>query len=516
MTAASDLPVETRPSRAGRKEWTALAVLALPLLLVSMDVSVLYFAVPFISRDLDPSATQQLWIFDIYGFVLAGLLITMGSIADRIGPRRLLLIGAAAFSLTSVLAAYSGSAEMLIAARAMLGVAGATLMPSTLGLIRRMFRNDKQRAKAIAIWTGVLTGGIALGPVLSGVLLEHFWWGSVFLINVPAMILLLVVGPMLLPEHRSTTAGRFDLVSSVLSLCGVLPIIFGIKKIAADGFELRWIGCIALGLVIGMLFIQRQRRHHDPMIDLRLFRSRGFSASLIANSVGTFALVGNAIFMTQYLQLVLGQSPLVAALWSLVPSIPVGAAAPLATTLAQRIRPAYVVGGGFIIAAVGFVALSSAGTDSLITILIGAGLLAVGLVVVMTLSGVLILSELTPEQASTGSALSETSTEFGGALGIAVLGSIGVAAYKSHIADQIPTGLPADVHAAVSESFQGALAASLHLPGQLAGQVLGAARTAFVDGMTLATTVGAVILVAAAIFTVSALRRIGPQSGDTR
>lgn len=403
---------------------------------------------------------------------------------------------------------------MLIAARALLGVAGATLMPSTLGLIRRMFHDEKQRAKAIAIWTGVLTGGIALGPVLSGVLLEHFWWGSVFLINVPAMALLLVVGPMLLPEHRSTTASRFDLVSSVLSLCAVLPVILGIKKIAADGVELRWIGCIALRLAIGALFVQRQRRHRDPMIDLRLFRSRGFSAALITNSIGTFAIVGNAIFMTQYLQLVLGQSPLVAALWSLVPSIPVGAAAPLATTLAQRIKPAYVMSGGFLVAAVGFAALATAGTDSLITILVGAGLLAIGLVVVLTLSGVLILSQLSPAQSSAGAALSETATEFGGALGIAVLGSIGVAAYKANIGDQLPTGLPAAVHTTVGESFQGALAASLHLPGQLAGQVVAAARTAFVDGMTLATTVGAIILVVAAIFTVSALRRVAPQTGD--
>ena len=193
--------------RAGKKEWTALAVLMLPLLLVSMDVSVLYFAVPFISQDLEPTATQQLWILDIYGFVLAGLLLTMGSLGDRIGRRRLLLIGALGFGLASLAAAYAQSTEMLIAARALLGVAGATLMPSTLALIRNMFHDATQRSKAIAIWTGVLTGGIALGPVLSGFLLEHFWWGSVFLINIPAMVLLLVLGPFLLPEFTRGSPG---------------------------------------------------------------------------------------------------------------------------------------------------------------------------------------------------------------------------------------------------------------------------------------------------------------------
>src|SRR5215469_258381 len=203
---------------AGPKAWTGLVVLLLPLLLVSMDVSVLYFAVPFISRDLQPTSTQQLWIFEVYGFVLAGLLITMGSLGDRIGRRRLLLLGAAAFSLASLGAAYSHSAAELIAARAVQGVAGATLMPSTLAPIRNMFHDQKQRRKAIGIWTGATMSGIALGPVLSGVLLDHFWWGSVFLINVPFMVMLVLLASALVPEFRAPQPGRFDLLSSVLSL----------------------------------------------------------------------------------------------------------------------------------------------------------------------------------------------------------------------------------------------------------------------------------------------------------
>ncbi|GAA2914597.1 hypothetical protein GCM10011428_32110 [Streptomyces violaceus] len=203
----------TSPARAGRREWTALGVLMLPLLLVSMDVSVLYFAIPAISADLEPSATQQLWIFDIYGFVLAGLLMTMGSLGDRIGRRRLLLFGAAAFGTASLVAAYANSAETLIAARAVLGIGGATLMPSTMALVRTLFTDPAQRTKAIGVWSGVMTAGIALGSVMSGVLVEHFWWGSVFLVNLPAMVLLLVLGPLLLPESKNPRQGRFDWLS---------------------------------------------------------------------------------------------------------------------------------------------------------------------------------------------------------------------------------------------------------------------------------------------------------------
>ncbi len=372
--------------RAGRKEWIALGVLALPLLLVSMDVSVLYFAVPFISADLGVSATEQLWIFDIYGFVLAGLLITMGSLGDRIGRRRLLLFGAVGFGLASVAAAYAQSPEQLIAARALLGIGGATLMPSTLALIRNMFHDPAQRSKAIAFWSAVMLGGITLGPVLGGFLLEHFWWGSVFLINTPAMVLLLVLAPVLLPEFRTPNAGRFDLIGSVLSLAAVLPVIWGIKELAANGVSTLPVVAIVAGLLFGVLFVQRQRTAAYPMLDLSMFRNRAFSGSLAANTIGTLALVGNAVFLTQYLQLVHGLSPLKAALWSLAPSILVGGAAPLATVLAGKLDRAYVIGGAFILAASGYGVLTQLHAESSLAVpLTGAGLLAAGLVMVMTL-----------------------------------------------------------------------------------------------------------------------------------
>ncbi|MFG1620839.1 MFS transporter [Kribbella sp. NPDC049227] len=485
--------------RAGRKEWIALGVLALPLLLVSMDVSVLYFAVPYISADLGVSATEQLWIFDIYGFVLAGLLITMGSLGDRIGRRRLLIFGAVAFGLASVAAAYAQSPEQLIAARAVLGIGGATLMPSTLALIRNMFHDAEQRAKAIAFWSAVMMGGISLGPVLGGFLLEHFWWGSVFLINTPAMLLLLVLAPMLLPEFKAPTGGRFDLIGSLLSLAAVLPVIWGIKELAANGASALPVVAIVASLVFGAMFVQRQRTAAYPMIELGMFRNLAFSGSLVANTVGTLALVGNAVFMTQYLQLVHGLSPFKAALWSLAPSVVVGGAAPLAASLARRIDRAYVIGGAFVLAAAGFGVLTQVRVDSsLAVVLTGAALLAAGLVMVMSLVTEAIVGSVAPERAGSASAVMETCSEFGGALGIAVLGSIGTAAYRSD--------LPSGVAAPVREGLPAATAAAAHLPAQVAETVLATARHAFTHSMNVVAVVGCVLLLVTAVVATTTLR----------
>ncbi|MET9274297.1 MFS transporter [Kribbella sp. NPDC003557] len=489
--------------RAGRKEWIALGVLALPLLLVSMDVSVLYFAVPFISADLGVNATEQLWIFDIYGFVLAGLLITMGSLGDRIGRRRLLLFGAIGFGLASVAAAYAQNPEQLIAARALLGIGGATLMPSTLALIRNMFHDPKQRSKAIAFWSAVMMGGITLGPVLGGFLLEHFWWGSVFLINTPAMVLLVVLAPVLLPEFKAPVRGRFDLLGSVLSLAAVLPVIWGIKELAAHGVSALPVVAIVAGLVFGVLFVQRQRTAAHPMVDLSMFRNRAFSGSLAANTVGTLALVGNAVFLTQYLQLVHGLSPLKAALWSLAPSVLVGGAAPLATALAGKMDRAYVIGGAFVLAASGYGVLTQIQVDSsLVVPLLGAGLLAAGLVMVMTLVTEAVVGSVAPERAGSASAVMETCAEFGGALGIAVLGSIGTAVYRA----DVPTDLPAGVAAPVREGLPAATAAAAQLPAQLADTVLATARHAFTHSMSVVALVGAVVLLVTAVATTITLR----------
>src|SRR5512143_630379 len=303
-----------RAPRAGRREWIGLGVLALPCMLYSMDLTVLDLAVPQLSAELRPTSAQLLWILDIYGFVLASLLIPMGTLGDRIGRRRLLLIGAAAFGVASVFAAFSNSAEMLIAARAVLGIAGATLAPSTLSLIRNMFLDAQQRTTAIGVWIASYSVGGSIGPLLGGVLLSHFWWGSVFLVGVPVMLLLLVVGPLLLPEFRVPNAARIDLLSAVLSLTTVLLVIYGIKQIAQGNNGWASVVSIGCGLVVGRVFVARQRTLSDPLIDLQLFRSRAFSAALMAYSLATFVTFGIYFFIGQYLQLVRGLSPLQAGL----------------------------------------------------------------------------------------------------------------------------------------------------------------------------------------------------------
>ncbi|MCX5011546.1 MFS transporter [Streptomyces sp. NBC_00555] len=484
---------------AGRREWTAFTVLVLPLLLVSMDVSVLYFAIPAITRELDPSATQQLWIFDSYAFALSGLLLTMGSLGDRIGRRRLLLIGATAFGLASVGAAYATSAEMLIAARVLLGIGGATLMPSTLALVRNLFQDAKQRGQAIAIWSGVMTGGIALGSVMSGLMLNHFWWGSVFLINVPAMVLLLILVPVLVPEFKDPAPGRFDLLSVPLSMAAVLPVVYGLKEIAAEGFEPLYLGSVAVGLAVGYVFVRRQRSRNDAMVPRALFAHRGFGAAIGLNTIAAFAMMGSAYFTTQYLQSVLGMGTLEAALWSLAPSVVIGAAAPVSAVLAQKTERAYVIAGGFVLAAAGFALISLVGDDSLWLLLTGAGVLASGLVTVMSLVSDMALGSAPAEKAGSAASLLETGQEFGGALGMALLGSLGTAVYRSDLADSEP---------AVRETLGGAVATAQQLGGAAGEQVLALAREAFVHGMQYAAWGGTALLLGAAVLAAALMRGI--------
>ncbi|MET7360707.1 MFS transporter [Streptomyces sp. NPDC005562] len=494
--------MQTNP-RATRKEWTALAVLMLPLLLVSMDVSVLYFAVPEINADLRPSGTQQLWIFDIYAFVLAGLLMTMGSLGDRIGRRKLLMFGAAAFGTASLVAAYADSAETLIAARAVLGIGGATLMPSTLALVRTLFRDPAQRAKAIGMWQGVMVAGIALGSVLCGVLVAHFWWGSVFLVNLPAMVLLLVLAPVLIPESKDPKPGRFDLLSVPLSMAAVLPVVWGLKEMPVEGVEISYVASVAVGLVFAALFVHRQRTARSPMISPDLFRGHGrtFGSAVSLNLISSLAMMGSAYFTTQYLQSVLGNSAMEAALWALLPSVLIGAAAPVATALVQRgMNRAHVVATGFVLSAAGFGLLALTGTDSLWLVLAGAGVLACGAVIIGSQLTDLALGAAPAEKAGTASSLLETGQEFGGAMGMALLGSIGNAVYQS----RIPDAAPAEAH----ETLGGAVAVAQQLPAHAADALLTASRTAFTDGMHVAALTGMVVLLAAAALASATLRRV--------
>jgi MFS transporter, DHA2 family, multidrug resistance protein len=486
--------------KATLREWIGLAVLALPCLLYSMDLTVLNLALPALSEDLRPSSSELLWIVDIYGFFVAGSLITMGTLGDRIGRRRMLLMGAAAFGVASVVAAFSTSATMLIATRALLGFAGATLAPSTLSLVRNMFLEDRQRTLAIGIWITSYSVGAAIGPLIGGVVLQYFWWGSVFLIGVPVMLLLLVLGPILLPEFRDPSAGKLDLVSAGLSLAAILLAIYALKRVAEHGLQVGDGVVLLFGLTAGAAFVRRQLTLAEPLIDLRLFRAPAFNVSLAAYLLATFAAFGGFVFISQYLQLVFGLSPLEAGVltmpWAL--SFVVGSIATPAIT--RHIRPAVVMSVGLVVATLGFGLLtqSDAGNGTALLV-IATVVIALGLAPVFTLATDLVIGSAPVERAGAAAAISETSSEFGGALGIAILGSLGAAVYRSHMRDAIPASVAPEAADAARSTLAGAAAVAEHLPGTLGAEVLGAGRLAFTQSFDLASIVtGGVVLLTAA------------------
>jgi DHA2 family multidrug resistance protein-like MFS transporter len=488
-------------SKAGRREWTGLAVIALPCMLYSMDLTVLNLAVPALSADLKPGGAELLWIVDIYGFMVAGCLITMGTLGDRIGRRRLLLIGAAAFGAASVLAAFSASAAMLIASRALLGVAAATLAPSTLSLIRNMFLDPRQRTVAISIWVMSYSAGAAIGPVIGGVLLEYFWWGSVFLINVPVMLLLLALGPVLLPEFRDAEAGRLDIPSAALSLVAVLGVIYGLKRIAEQGVSGVAFGVILGGILVAAMFVARQKRLADPLIDLRLFRAPAFSAAIATNVLGFCVIFAVFLFIAQYLQSVLELSPLQAGLWGVPSALAFVIGSMLTPAIVRRVRPAYVIAGGMAVSAAGFAVLTAVdnGGSALAMIVAGSVILSLGVCPVVTLTTDLVLGAAPPERAGAASSLSETSSELGGALGIALLGSVVTAAYRGAMADAAPEA---------RDTLGGAVAFAAQLPGELGTALLEAARAAYVNAFELSAAISAALSLGVALLAVALLRRV--------
>ncbi len=499
------------PSKAGNREWIGLAVLALPCLIYSMDLTVLNLAVPQLSEELKPSASQLLWIIDIYGFFIAGSLIIMGNLGDRIGRRKLLMIGAAAFGVASILAAFASNAEMLIAARAVLGVAGATLAPSTLSLIRNMFHDPQQRTTAIGIWVAAFSVGGAIGPLFGGVLLENFWWGSVFLVNVPIMILLLVVAPLLLPEFRDETATPLDIASAAMSLIAVLALIYGLKQFAEYGTGWRPVLSVAIGIVVALVFARRQKQLSHPLIDLSLFRKPAFSASLAVYTLGVLVAFGFFLFISQYLQLVLGMRPLEASLWMLPSGLSFILGSMLAPKIVRSFHPAYVMAGGLAIAGLACLMLTQiAGSYGLAILIVGFILMSLGLAPAFTLTTDLVVNAAPPERAGAAAAISETSAEFGGALGIAVMGSIMTAIYRGAMSKVIPADMPRAAAEAAQGTLGGAVAVSSGLPVETATVILAAARNAFTDALVITAVICTVIALAAALLAAIMLRRVEP------
>ncbi|MFE5027358.1 MFS transporter [Streptomyces sp. NPDC056656] len=486
--------VEPRP---GRGRWLALSVLVLAVLLVAVDATVLGLATPYISEDLEPTGTQLLWIGDVYSFVIAGLLVSMGSLGDRIGRKKLLLTGAVAFGAVSVLNAYATTPELMILARALLGVAGATLMPSTLALIRNIFTDPRERSLAVGIWGAAASAGAAVGPVVGGFLLEHFWWGSVFLINLPVMAVLVVVGSKLLPESKNPAGGPWDLISVVLSLVGMIGVVYAIKQAASHGLGWEVPASGVLGLAALTWFVRRQLTLPAPLLDMRLFRHRGFSAAVLADLLTILGLSGLVFFLSQFLQLVQGRGPFEAGLAELPAAIGAVAAGLVAGTVARRFSVRSVVAGG--LAAVGFALAGLTGlSQSTGYPLLGTVLLIVGVGAgfSFTVTADVILSSVPKEQAGSASAVSETAYELGAALGIALLGSIVTGVYRDFTA---PAGTPPEVASAAHESLGGAVESVSALPAHTASELLTAAQGAFVDGLRAAAGVGAAVLLATAV-----------------
>lgn len=497
-------------TKATKKEWLGLVVIALPCMLYSMDLTVLNLAIPKLSEDLNPTGTQLLWIVDIYGFLLAGFLITMGSLGDKIGRRKLLMIGAVAFGLASLIAAFSNTPELLIASRALLGIAGATLAPSTLSLIRNMFQDATERTTAIAIWITSFSLGGAIGPLVGGMLLEYYWWGSVFLAAIPVMLLLLIAGPLLLPEYKCPTSGNIDLISAVISLITILAIIYGIKSTSLIGFS--WLGLtsILIGFLLGYFFIKRQQKLSNPLLDLNLFRIQTFNASLGIYMLSTFILFGMFFFIAQYLQLVLGLSPFIAGVWSLPSFAGFIIGSMSAPKLAARFRPKNMILAGLLVAAVGFLLLTLLGSGNELTLVaVALGIFSLGIAPVFTLSTDIIVGNAPPERAGTASSLAETASELGGALGIALLGSIGSYIYLKAMDGNI---LILENNSGIStDTLSGTVAYSAFIPPDEATTLLLMAKEAFTSGITFVSGISTTIAIGLGIVCFVTFRKIKVQ-----
>lgn len=499
------------PTKAGRREWFGLAIIALPTFVVAIDLFVLLLAVPKMAADLGAGSNQQLWIMDMYGFTLAGFLVTMGTLSDRIGRRKLLIIGSAAFAAASLLCAYSTSPDMLIAGRALLGVAGATLGPCALGLIAFMFKDPKQQAIAFGAWGGTFTVGALVGPIIGGVLLSHFWWGSVFVLGIPFMVLVLILAPIVLPEFKNPNATKLDPTSVVLLLATILPIIFAIKQLVKDGWQVLPTVSLVVGVVCGAIFVVRQRRLTNPLLDLSLFRNANVASPLSMNL--SYSSVGGAmmLFMVMYFQIVQGMSALGAALAMVPGMVAATIGFNVAPRLGAKFKPGFVIAaGGIGVAAVMFSFLAIGPQGGTLHFIIGFAILSFMGAPVIALGAPIVLGSAPPEKAGAAGSLVQLSTEFGSTLGIAIIGTVGTAVYRAAIAGNVPSGIPASAAASAKDSLAGAHDAAATLPGSQAGTLLNSAHIAFASGVHTVVLVGGIFIGAMAIITAVRLRKIAP------
>ena len=500
----------TPAPRAGAKQWWGLAILVIPSTLLFMMLTILFLAAPNLAADLNPTSTQLLWILDIYGFVMAGFLVAMGVLGDRVGKRLLMVIGAILFAAVSVAAALTTIPELMIVWRAVLGLAAAMMVPATIGLIFVLFADAKQRGVAIGVWAGGISAGVALGPLLSGLLLEGFGWQATFLVAVPIMALVAIGAPLLVPEHRDPSA-RIDLFSALLLVGGLLAIIYGIKRFAAQ--EPAWpsVGLLAAGALIGLWFVLRQLRAEQPLLDVRLFANRTVSGALAVFLLSAAALGGVYSLFTQYLQQVQGLSPLQAGLSILPAAAVLIVVSTLSPVLARKFRPGNVIAIGLLTQVVGYVLFTQLDAGTGLALVIASFVITYpGVAPSMALTTDLVVSSVPPEKTGGASGLATTANDLGISLGVAVIGSVGIATYRNSVDGSLPEGLSPEVTAAASDSIDGALAAAAELPGTLGDQLVSAAQAAFSSGLNMAAVISAVIAGVAAIIAATRLRHIRP------
>ncbi|MFI6643412.1 MFS transporter [Streptomyces sp. NPDC050504] len=501
MSGTTTAGAPRRAVGGGANRWVVLVVLCVSLLLVALDATVLHVAMPSVTEDLRPSSTALLWIVDAYPLVCAALLILFGTLGDRVGRRRVLLLGYALFGVASAIAALAETPGVLIAARALLGVGGAMIMPATLSILRAVFPDRRERATAIGIWTAVAAVGAATGPVLGGFLVEHFWWGSVFLINIPLMVLALPLGRLLLPESTGDTDGPWDVFGALMAAFGVLGVVLGVKR-AGAGEPLAAATALPLlaGAALLVLFVARQKRRSHPLIDMRMFARPAFTTSVGCIVLAMLALVGLELIAVQYLQLVLGLSPLETGLRLLPLTFAAMAAGASGSYTLARVGPRRMVGWGFVLTAAAVLLLTLMGQQDR-PALLTTGFLLLGFGLQTTLFGAYesMLSEAPAEAAGGAAAIGETSYQLGAGMGIALLGSVMNAAYAPGLADVPDSGVPAAARDAAANSLGEAYQEADRLGGALGDVLRTTARESFVTGLHVTLLVSAGLLLLGAL-----------------
>ncbi|MFD7093432.1 MFS transporter [Streptomyces xanthophaeus] len=484
----------------GANRWAVLAVLCVSLVLVALDATILHVAVPSVTEDLRPGSIELLWIVDAYPLVCAALLILFGTLGDRVGRRRILLLGYGLFGVASAVAAFADNAQVLIAARALLGIGGAMIMPATLSILRQVFPDRRERALAIGIWTAVAAVGAASGPVLGGFLVQHYWWGSVFLINIPLMALILPLGRWLLPESKGSSDGPWDVTGALMAAAGVLGTVLGIKRFGAERqlADPEALLPLVLGAALLIVFVRRQKRRTHPLIDMRLFSRAAFSTSVGCIVLAMLALVGLELIAVQYLQLVLHLSPLETGLRLLPLTFAAMAAGATGSYTLARTGPRRMVSLGFLLTAFAVLLLTLMGQqDRPVLLTVGFILLGFGLQTTLFAAYESMLSEAPAASAGGAASIGETSYQLGAGMGIALLGSVMNAAYAPALM-HVP-GVSRTDSAGASNSLGEAYKIAAQLGGPAGESLHAAARHAFVHGLHVTLVVSAGLLLAGAV-----------------